>query len=640
MSRKRVDKVINEVIPQIEDNRDTKDDNSFTISNYKRLDAVADKETIDKYIKEKQDALHNPFYSIDLNTSKVKQNEQVSFIVDVKKPKHNISKDDELDNLLHQEYKRQIEHFNIDLDKYLNKKYTSFTDLDDDIVSFNTLYDKDYYKGFNLRVRNYLDDDIKREYVNKYSNAVATLQLKEIKEVLDDVLDIVNVDIDNTEILTIINKEWLKKIQELVRENYTISDDSISGTLTDKTDKDKIKEFVDDFNRDDVDIFIFNIIKEMLINEQIDNLNASIENHKEYYKTIDKLYKKINKKIIDITNNFSNYYSKLNDYTKAVAPKQADNKPINLHLAKVFNNTYPLNKYTSIDKNKNEKYDVRLKVIYEDTNFDDLRDIIFVDDISNKQLSLLPIDLALFVGFTTINNVNGGNIPITLTDAFKFISEDKKIRIRKGQKAYQLYDDKMQMFKSFKVKSVIKDRETNKTLIEFKDAVPILENYKVHLASRGDMGYIIGASAILSILNFLSEQEDIDYLTTFSNANNYINDNQSNTIETLNMKYYLIIKVLQMGNANKRGIKYNPKVNLDDLYRQTAQLKGVSELSKQDKTKLRGKINTYLEHLKGCNLIENYDYNPLNQLTTSDKSNTKIVASNNTAKNNLYIKVK
>ena len=206
MSRKRVDKVINEVIPQIEDNRDTKDDNSFTISNYKRLDAVADKETIDKYIKEKQDALHNPFYSIDLNTSKVKQNEQVSFIVDVKKPKHNISKDDELDNLLHQEYKRQIEHFNIDLDKYLNKKYTSFTDLDDDIVSFNTLYDKDYYNGFNLRVRNYLDDDIKREYVNKYSNAVATLQLKEIKEVLDDVLDIVNVDIDNTEILTIINR--------------------------------------------------------------------------------------------------------------------------------------------------------------------------------------------------------------------------------------------------------------------------------------------------------------------------------------------------------------------------------------------------------------------------------------------------
>ncbi len=51
MSRKRVDKVINEVIPQIEDNRDTKDDNSFTISNYKRLDAVADKETIIKFIK-------------------------------------------------------------------------------------------------------------------------------------------------------------------------------------------------------------------------------------------------------------------------------------------------------------------------------------------------------------------------------------------------------------------------------------------------------------------------------------------------------------------------------------------------------------------------------------------------------------
>ena len=614
-----IDKV--KEIPIIEDKRD-KDNKSksLIISNYEYLDKVMDKKEIEQRLQEQQEKLHKPFYSIDLNTSRVKQNIQATFILSTNKTIHNISYAEDIDNDLHNDYLKLMQKYNDVLNDFIGKKYTSFDDLDKDIVQFNMFYDTNYYNGFNLRVKDFLDSDIKKFYVNQYASAIASLQLQEINSKYKDIKDILDVDIDNIETDSIINKKWFKETQKIVKDYY--------------------KDASDDADKQDIDRVIFNVITEMIYQEQVKLLDETIQKNNAYYKKVNELYSAINKKILDIATNFNDYSSKLKDYTQAVAPKQADNKPINLHLAKMFNNTYPLNKLTSIDKNKNERYDIRLKLIYEDTDFNDLRNIIFVDDINNQQISLLPIDLAFFIGFTTINSVNGGNIPITLTDVIKYISEDKKARVRKSQKAYQLYDNKMQMFKSFKVKSVIKDRKTNKTLIEFKDAVPILENYKVHLANRGDNGYIIGASAILSILNFLSEQEDIDYLTTFSNANNYINDKQSNTIETLNMKYYIIIKVLQMSNAKKRGIKYNPKINLDDLYTQTALLKEQDELSRDDKKRLRQKINIYLEHLKAVDLIDNYDYKPFNQLTTNDANNSKLEVSNNASKNNLYINVK
>ena len=637
---KRVNDVINEVIPKVEDNRQNKDSNNpITISNYKFLDAVADKDKIDKYIKEKQDALHNPFYSIDLNTSRVKQNEQVSFIVDVKKPKHNISKDDEIDNLLHNEYVRQMQHFNYELDKYLDKTYTSFKDLDDDIYSFNSLYDQDYYNGFNLRVRNYADKDIKRDYINKYANAVATLQLKEIQDVLYDILDIVNVDIDNTEILSIINKEWLKKIQELVKDNYSISADSLEGTLTTTSDKDKIKQFVEDFNKDDIDIFIFSIIKEMLIQEQTEILDASISKDKKYYKEINTLYKEINKKILDIVSNFNKYYSDLskqNKKARAVKNIIPTNHTFNLVAPKIFNTTYKMGKYTTIDKDKNLDYDVRLNIVSDEIK--DLRDIIFQEDITNKTLSLLPIDLALFIGFTDLSAVNGNNIPINMQDTLRYITESKNLKLKDNKKLLQLYEDRLRLFDKFKVKAIITNRETNKS-IKFLDPISILENARVLDESNNQISYIIGRSAILVILNYLSEQNKTDYLTTFNIANSYINDTQSNTIYTLNMKYYLIIKILQMGNSKERLNKYNPKINLTQLYEQTALLKGVDKLSKSERARLRASINKYLDHLKGKGLLLDYDYNPTNtkQLTASDSKNAIVKKSD--AKDSIYIKL-
>lgn len=497
--------------------------------------------------------------------------------------------------------------------KYLNDTLnadisnTSADDLKQLTIDFNKAFLTKYIGGISTNAIDLIDK--KESYANHLATALVDLQTLEILKIGISAFSKLDLSKTDASFKQYMQVDTLKRVQDALKEVNLKAKNNIDTNI------------------------IKPLLYQMQILDSLKQVDTIISNNKKYYEDLHKKYETINKLLASVSTKYKARDDELSKYANAVAPKQAQNKQINLHLAKIFNNTYPLNKYTSIDKNHNEKYDIKLKVSI-DTEFKDLRDIIFVDDINKKQISLLPIDLALFIGFTSINNINGGNIPITLTDAFKFISEDKKIRIRKGQKAYQLYDEKMQLFKSFKVKSIIKDRDTNKTLIEFKDAIPILENYKVHIASRNDMGYIIGASAILSILNFLSEQEGIDYLTTFSTANSFINDNQSNTIAILNMKYYLIIKILQMGNASKSGKIYNPHINLDDLYKQTALLNGKTDLNKTEKQRLRGQIETYLNHLKSNELLRAYDYTPFKEIATKDSNKLS-----NVSKNDLYIKL-
>ena len=501
--------------------------------------------------------------------------------------------------------------------KYLKKLY------DEDISNITADELKNKATEFNLKFLNVYVANITRnavdlidtsdDYASNLASVVADLQLYEIKKIGIDAFIKLDLDTD-TSLKQLMQITSLKQAQKDIK-NEVI--DTSSDAITDA------------------------VLKTILFGNQLyDSLVQTaniIEHNKKYYQNIHKKYLTIKKLHKDIHNKYIDRDLEINKYATAITPKQPKQKPINLYGAKIFNNTYPLNRYTSIDQNNNGKYDIKLKITYEN-ELKDLRDIIFVDDINKQQLSLLPIDLAIFVGFTTINNLNGSNIPITLSDAFKFISEDKSMRVRKNQKAYQLYDDKMQMFKSFKVKSIIKDRETKKTLIEFKDAIPILENYKVHIASKDDYGYIIGASAILSILNFLAEQQDTDYLTTLTTSQKYINDRQKNTIEILNMKYYLVIKVMQKNNAKNRGIEYQPYINLDDLYKQTAQLKGKTELNKTERARLRASINTYLEHLKDKNLLTSFDYKTIKEIGNKKKDN-QLVDTKNASKNYIYIKI-
>lgn len=302
----------------------------------------------------------------------------------------------------------------------------------------------------------------------------------------------------------------------------------------------------------------------------------------------------------------------------------------NLVAPKIFTTTYKLNKYTSIDKDNNLDYDVRLNIATDE--IDDLRDIIFQEDITNNQLSLLPIDLALFIGFTDLSALNGNNIPINMQDTLRYITESKNLKLKDNKKLLQLYEDRLRTFDKFKVKAIITNKETNKQ-IRFLDPISILENARVFNTANNKISYIIGRSAILVILNYLSNEMKQDYKTTFNTANSYINDSQSNTIYTLNMKYYIIIKILQMGNSKDRLNTYNPKINLSQLYEQTALLKGVDKLDKTERNRLRQSINKYLEHLINKGLLYEYDYKPFIE---SDK---KAIIKNSDVKDNIYIKL-
>ena len=605
-------------IPIIEDNRDKNiKSDSITISNYQMLDADKDKDKIDEMIKKKQNDLNNPYYSIDLNTNKVKQNERVSFIVKLDKSEDNKPKNDnkELRDLVKKTNIETMQNFDKTMEGFLDRQYQNIQDLKEDIHTFNSIYDVNYHNGFNIKVINFLDDDIKKDYLNKYADAVASTQYIEIKSICNDILEFVNEDISNTNIKKILNNADLKDLQQKIKDKYS-----------DVSDKDKLE------------LDIFDLIKSYVYRDELEKINIEIESNQDYYKKVNRLYKSINNKLLKIVDNFSNHLSKLENQNKTRAIKNIvpNYHTFNLVAPKIFNTTYKMGKYTTIDKDKNLDYDVKLNILSDDVK--DLRDIIFQEDITNKTLSLLPIDLALFIGFTDLSASNGNNIPINMQDTLRYITESKNLKLKDNKKLLQLYEDRLRLFDKFKVKAIITNRETNKSY-KFLDPISILENARVLDESSNQISYIIGRSAILVILNYLSEQNKTDYLTTFNTANSYINDTQSNTIYTLNMKYYLIIKILQMGNSKERLNKYNPKINLTQLYEQTALLKGVDELSKTERARLRASINKYLDHLKGKKLLLDYDYTPTNikQLSASD-SNSAIVKKSD-AKDSIYIKI-
>lgn len=296
MSKKRTDKVI----PNVVDKRDkiNKSDN-IIISNYQNLDKVKDKTKIDKLIKEHQKVLHNPYYSIDLNTNKVKQNERVSFIVKANKPFYtdlnNLDKklqyNDEILECVYKNYVDLMNSFNKKIDDFLDKVYSTTQELDNDIYNFNNYFNTNYYNGFNLKVKNFLDEDIKKNYVNKYADAIANTQYVEIKNDIDSFIDFAKVDLEKSDIKSFIDEVHLKDLQN------------------------KIIKFLNEDNKGDLDNYVFDLIKKYVYLDEIKTIDADLKTNKKYYTDVKSLYKTIDDKIIKIVDNFNNYYKKLNNDT-------------------------------------------------------------------------------------------------------------------------------------------------------------------------------------------------------------------------------------------------------------------------------------------------------------------------------------
>lgn len=108
-----------------------------------------------------------------------------------------------------------------------------------------------------LRVGHYIDDDIVEAYVmsdkDRYNSIMSNLLLK-YDNVFSKLYDIDNLDSDIDSILTLENKDEMKrKIKELVLSNCTAIFNKDNSTISDL--KDGVVKFVRDFKRDNKEVF-------------------------------------------------------------------------------------------------------------------------------------------------------------------------------------------------------------------------------------------------------------------------------------------------------------------------------------------------------------------------------------------------
>lgn len=599
-------------IPSVDDKRDkNKKSDNITISNYKELDKNKDKDTIDKILKDKQDALHNPNYSIDLNTNRVKQNNRVSFMVQVNKPKGYKPKDDNkgIYDLVYQDYLRLMHHFDKDLNSFLDKEYSDIQEVKDDIYLFNNMYDTNYYNGFNFKVKNLLDEDFKKDYINKYSDAVASTQYLEINNVCSNIIDFVNEDIDNTEIRKILSDEDLKDLQQKIKDKYSVSDAS-----------NDIAEFVDDFNKDDIEFFIFDNIKSYINRDVSKWIKIEIERNKDYYKEVQELYKTINDKILQIVDNFNSYYDKSTDIeiidSKSVVKRDNIKLPktytIDFDIMRLFNNIYPNYKFKSIDDNRHKDLDIKAKLLLDiDSNTSDeitqFQNMRLVQFIKNGNIALYPIQSALINGFIDIrDNQDTIDKVIPFQSTLKHITQDKKMRFPKSKKDIQLYEDFMLFFDRCKIQVKIVDRATNSVVFEVMQPIPLLSNTQAYSNSSG-MGYIIGNSILNILKNELDNLHTTPHQTTLRANKGYLSTKLPKTPTTINLSQYIDSKISQMINSyGKRGT-YNGKVNIQPLYDFQALYNKHPKPTKDDKKKVREMLNKYLDEKIKNNLINKYD---------------------------------
>ena len=360
------------------------------------------------------------------------------------------------------------------------------------------------------------------------------------------------------------------------------------------------------------------------IKDIIDNINTTKTENIEDIKELAKFFSDIKKDKIDDTED-----------TQII--KQPKNKTYPLVGQQLFNGIYKLNKEYNLNNYNRHKDPINITINIDEDNLNDFSSLPILADLynNNNQIALLPIDYPLFMAFTQLNNENGGNIPITLEDAFLNITENKEVRLRKSNKSYKIYTERLLYLDKLKLTFNIVDAKTKQNIYTLKDPIALLENKRVLLNSNNKTAYIIGASSVLTLINAINKIYDIDYMASYKLSAEFINDSQNNDIEILNMKYYILPNILVRNNSKKRLNTNQPLINLDDLYKQTAFLKNKAELSTDDKKTLHNQINTFLNHLINKNLISDYSY-------ASDK-NKKLTIDNlkmQKQRNIKYLKVK
>lgn len=565
-------------------------------------------------LKNKDNISDDIDYMFDKNNNLIKDDKP--YLIIKSDDDNNKNSDDASDNSiikqLQKEYikrfKAYIKRLKYRLKQDINK--LSDAELSKIIIKNNADY-LETYIYLNQRCYNLIDKNTKNDYLVYLSRAITNLQMDNIlkyivanKITIEEFLNQKN--ISTSDLVYVISKEDLEDLKVLIKEHITTKDN------IDTKDK-ELKEFINDFNLSDIEFLLKDAIYDLTYQKQENILNQKITNNLKYYQDINKYYKQIDKLLIDLRDKYQTKRQKafIIDNTDDIKDiKQPINKTYPLIAQQLFSGIYGLNKEYNLNNYNRHKDPINITINIDEDNLNDFSSLPILADLynNNNQIALLPIDLPLFMAFTQLNNTNGGNIPITLEDAFLNIVENKEVRLRKSNKSYNIYIERMLYLDRLKLTYKIVNAKTKEIIGYLKDPTSLLANSRYELNNGSKTAYIIGASAVLTLINDINKLYGIDFMASYKLSAEFINDKQNNDIEILNMKYYILPSILTRVNSKKRLDTRQPLINLENLYNQTAILKGKIELNTDDKKTLHNQINTFLNYLVKKNLISDYSY--------------------------------
>lgn len=488
----------------------------------------------------------------------------------------------------------------------------------DDIKELIKDNNKDYVESYlylNQRCYDLQNKKIRDKYILHTSNAITSIQMDNIKKYVvskdTTIKEILNNNVILSEqIKNVISKDDLKEIQEQVLKQLDTTTSDAEQLLKDA---------------------IFNIT----FTKQKKVINDRVKNNTSYYRSINRYYKQIDELLIKLRDKYQNQISNIinsDNLYEVQKVKQPKDKTYPLIGYRLFNGSYELNKPYNLNDYNRHKDPINIVINIDEAEYYNFSSLPILYDLcnNNNQIRLLAIDYPLFMAFTQLSIKNGANIPIGIEDAFKHIVENKEVRLRKSNKSYNIYTERMLFFNKLKMTYKIIDKNTKEVLKELVDPMAILGN-KRHQQNDGKIkGYIIEGSAVLTLMNDLKSIYGVDFMATYKLSSEYMNDGQKNDIEILNMKAYILPGLLIRKNSKQRIDERQPLINLDELYNQTAILKGKTELNIDDKKTLHNQINTYLNYLINKNLLSDYGYSSdknkmlsINNLKTQKQRNIK-----------------
>ncbi len=566
------------------------------------------KDVLKQVQQDKEQQYNNYNYAIDLNTGEVKNNNMLTIFLDTlyNIPSHNLKNDTtkEMYNIYisdMQDYLKSIQKF-----KYIRCKNQKT--LNKHIINFNKMFDANYYNGFNLRVKDLLNDSVRNNYINAYATATATIQRENINNIGID--NFIKLDLDDA-FIKYDNTDATKNVI-----NFYVS------LLDMKQLQQEFKNHIDkkDFYND---LIIHKFIFEITIRQTTDNIQYEINNYKEQYDKIHELYTNINKSIIDITNHFKELADKLDvsdatsGDTKLIIKPRIKTPPtytIDYNIMDLFNNIYPNYKYKSISEDRHKDLDIKAEIMFDLDldNVNNLEDLRLINFIKSGKVQLFPLQSELITNFIDIRDCQDSiDKPIPLLSNLKHITTNKKLRLPTSKKDLQLYEDFMLFFDKCKIKLKIINRQTNEVYFEMLKPIALLTNTPA--IKEGEYVYFIGNSVIEILKQQLDELYENSNKTprkatlSQNKAQLYLNTTLPKTPPVLNLIGYIKQKITIMINTYKNKKTYQNRINIECLYDFQGMYNKHPKPTKEDKDKTRDMLNTYLSDLVKEDILTAYD---------------------------------